>query len=290
MKFKSNEISHIFDICKAELIPIFTAQEATILCFRLIDFYAGIRKTDYYTNKNLRISESVMIKINYALKRLKKHEPLEYIFGETEFYSNTFKVNQHVLIPRPETEELVNWIELTHKEKDIHSILDIATGSGCIAISLKKIYSNSKVIAYDISEEALIIAKNNSILNKTEVDFSLQDILLSANTILPNKFSIIVSNPPYICEKEKVLMQKNVLEYEPSIALFVPNDNPMLFYKTIIEFSTNNLAINGWLYFEINENYGKEVIDLLQLHNFQDIELKKDLNNKDRMIRAKKVF
>lgn len=290
MKFKSNDIACIIDVCKEELSGIYTLQEINIISFRLLNFYASVSKIDFHTNRNIRISESVILKINNAIKRLKKHEPLEYILGETEFYGHKFIVNKAVLIPRPETEELIHWIEQNHKVQEIHSILDIATGSGCIAISLKKIYNNSKVDGIDISEEALNIAKKNALLNNTEVNFKIQDILLSININSKEKYSIIISNPPYICEKEKVLMQNNVLDYEPSIALFVPDEKPMLFYQAIIDFSIVNLEKNGWLYFEINENYGTEVCEILKNHNFQYIELKKDMNNKDRMIKAMKAF
>lgn len=290
MKFKSNDIACIIDVCKEELSNIFTLQEINIISFKLLNFYASVSKIEFHTNRNIRISESVILKVNNAIKRLKKQEPLEYILGETEFYGHKFIVNNAVLIPRPETEELIHWIEQSHKTEDIHSILDIATGSGCIAISLKNIYANSKVDGNDISEVALNIAKKNALLNNTEVNFKIQDILLSTNINSKEKYSIIISNPPYICEKEKGLMQNNVLDYEPSIALFVPDEKPMLFYQAIIDYSTVNLEKNGWLYFEINENYGKEVCELLKNHNFQYIELKKDINNKDRMIKAMKAF
>ncbi|NNK82549.1 MAG: peptide chain release factor N(5)-glutamine methyltransferase [Flavobacteriaceae bacterium] len=229
-------------------------------------------------------------KFQTAIDRLKVYQPIQYILGQTEFYGLKFKVNDSVLIPRPETEELVDWIIKASISKDKIRILDIGTGSGCIAISLAKHLPNAKVLALDISSKALKVAQENAKQNDVDVEFMHKNILSIPNYFLDSqdRFDIIVSNPPYVRQSEKTEMKPNVLENEPHIALFVDDDDALQFYKAIVQLSVNNLNKNGMLFFEINEYLGNEMIKLLQKFEFENIDLKQDLFGKDRMIKATK--
>jgi release factor glutamine methyltransferase len=225
-----------------------------------------------------------------SLELLKQQKPIQYILGETEFYGLPFKVNENTLIPRQETEELVEWIinEFGTRNSEFR-ILDIGTGSGCIAVSLAKNLPNAKVYALDVSREAIKVAKENAKLNSLDIEFIEADILSVCHADLvsgSHKFDVIVSNPPYVRNLEKELMQSNVLENEPHLALFVENENPLQFYKAITDFAISNLNQKGVLFFEINEYLGKEMIQLLSDSHFKDIELKQDMFKKDRMIRG----
>jgi release factor glutamine methyltransferase len=232
-----------------------------------------------------------------VLSELKKEKPIQYILGETEFYGLPFLVNENTLIPRPETEELVEWI-IKSTKYEIQStklrILDIGTGSGCIAISLAKNFPNAEVSAIDVSEKALATAKKNAEINKVEVDFINVDILKindlvelpTSNFQLPTQFDIIVSNPPYVRNLEKAEIKSNVLEYEPHLALFVEDTDALLFYRKIAQLAQQNLSENGKLFFEINQYLGKETVELLEDLGFKNIELKKDIYGNDRMIRS----
>lgn len=219
------------------------------------------------------------------IEELKSHKPLQYALGEATFYGLNFKVNENVLIPRPETEELVDWI-LQENTLQSPTILDVGTGSGCIAISLKKNIPNAKVFALDISEKALELAQENARHNQTEIHFLHRDIL--NNTLEDvSQFDIIVSNPPYIRDLEKKMMQANVLEYEPHLALFVSNENPLIFYDRISSLAQEKLQKNGILFFEINQYLGMEMQNLLQKKSFSEIEIRKDLNQNERMLKSK---
>ncbi|PCH75899.1 MAG: protein-(glutamine-N5) methyltransferase, release factor-specific [Flavobacteriaceae bacterium] len=248
----------------------------------------GFSRVDIVMEANSEINDAQLIKWQHALEDLKTYRPLQYIIGSTEFYSLPFNLNKHTLIPRPETEELVAWIleSVTDKQEKI-SILDIGTGSGCIAISLAKNLVNAQVTAYDISEEALIIARSNAILNNVSVTFKLMDILTA--TTLAQKFDIIVSNPPYVRDLEKKEIQKNVLEHEPHTALFVADNEPLIFYDKITALAKNHLKPTGRLFFEINQYLGKETKTLVQKYGFKEVTLKKDIFNADRMLGAKLV-
>ncbi|GAA4310941.1 peptide chain release factor N(5)-glutamine methyltransferase [Mucilaginibacter gynuensis] len=237
--------------------------------------------------------------LSRILSELQTGKPLQYVLGETEFYGLKFKVNPAVLIPRLETEELVEWIlgsvaglEVSGSGGEV-KILDIGTGSGCIAISLKKYLHVADVSAMDISPAALATAKANAVLNEVEVHFMEDDILNPAFKMDAlgvdedqSKFSIIVSNPPYVTLEDKLQMHTNVTDFEPHTALFVPEHDPLIFYRAIAEFANENLAANGLLFFEINESYGEQTVDLLKQNNFINIELKKDMSGRDRMIKA----
>ncbi len=247
--------------------------------------YLDLSATDLVLSKDKHMSESELLKFNFAVKDLKRYMPIQYILGETEFYGLKIKVDPSVLIPRPETEELVDWIIKDFKnESKILNIKDICTGSGCIAIALEKNLPNSVVSAIDISEDALETAKKNAILNNSAISFSLEDAL--AEIKREEKYDIIVSNPPYVTEGEKSLMQENVLDYEPHLALFVDNKDALKFYAAIAKWAYMHLKEKGKLYFEINEAKSQELTSLLAILGYKNIEVKKDLNEKHRMISA----
>jgi release factor glutamine methyltransferase len=253
----------------------------------LCEKYLGLSRIDLTLKKNEEISEANSENFKNAILRLKEFEPVQYIIGETEFYGLRFKVNKHSLIPRPETEELVDWVLSDTKAAKMEpkTLLDIGTGSGCIAISLAKNLPKIKVSALDLSSEALKIVKVNAQINEVEIDFLHLDILNLEQ--LPGKYDRIVSNPPYVREQEKKDMQANVLKYEPGSALFVSNDDPLLFYRKIAMLAKRHLNFGGLLYFEINEYLGNEMILLLQSLGFGKVTLKKDNFGKDRFIRCR---
>jgi len=271
----------------SELSEIYLETEIQSFFNILIEFQLNLSRIEVALQPDLEISEIAITFLQKAISELKINTPIQYIVGETEFYGLKFNVNENVLIPRPETEELIDWILENAKLKTQNpklKILDIGTGSGCIAISLAKNLSNTDVFALDISSEALKIAKKNAQLNKVDIYFSEIDIL---NTVdLPEKYNVIVSNPPYVRELEKELMQQNVLAHEPHLALFVKDNNPLLFYDRIAELAKKHLSKNGSLYFEINQYLGNKTVELLKQKGFQNVKLKKDLFGVDRMIKA----
>lgn len=242
-----------------------------------------IGNTTFFLRDEITLDETQQKMLHNAIERLKRAEPIQYILGETEFCDLTFKVNPSVLIPRPETSELVRWIVAENSARE-NSILDIGTGSGCIAISLAKMMPQATVTAWDISPEAIETAESNNKLNGTKVTFIEQDIFAPSNN--NEKYDIIVSNPPYIKEAEKENMESNVLNWEPHIALFVPNNDPLLFYRQIALKGTQLLKNGGRLYFEINREHGEETCAMLAEYGYTAIELRKDFADNDRMIRA----
>jgi release factor glutamine methyltransferase len=266
----------------------------------LLDYYPDTEIDSFFSMlslhilkmKRIDISQSLFSvvsgkkydKFQVAIERLKRYEPIQYVIGDTEFYGLEFKVNPSVLIPRPETEELVAWIIDEHKKKQQISILDIGTGSGCIAVALAKHLVNSTVYALDVSLEALSLAKENTLTNDVNVEFIEADIFDWNFGDL--QFDVIVSNPPYVRELEKEAMSANVLDHEPHLALFVKDDDALLFYRTISKVANKILKPNGQLYFEINESLGKDINDLLSNSGYSDVQLKKDHFQKDRMIKA----
>ena len=275
-------LKNIFKIHLKDLYPI---TEIESFFFQLIEHRIGLKRIDLALDPNQELTSDNEIYFTDVLSQLKKEIPLQYIIGETEFYGLPFNVNKNVLIPRPETEELVSWIieDVKNDSKKI-KILDIGTGSGCIAVSLAKNIPNAKVWALDISNQAIEIAQKNALLNKVDIQFINKDILKLDE--LNIEFDIIVSNPPYVRELEKAEIKNNVLENEPHLALFVKDQNPLLFYDKISDFAKNNLVHKGSLYFEINQYLGKETIGLLVKKGLGNIELRKDIFNNDRMIKA----
>jgi release factor glutamine methyltransferase len=244
----------------------------------------GFSTLELYGGKDKEISGNCLHELHEMLSRLKKNEPIQYIIGVEHFCGMTFEVDRNVLIPRPETCELVEWIVQDWSSKEACRILDIGTGSGCIAISLAKQIEGAKVEAWDISEGALQVARRNCVRNDAEVLLNRKDVLAA----LPEgmSYDVIVSNPPYICEKEKVDMDANVLDWEPEGALFVPDADPLLFYRKIAELGVSMLAEGGSLYFEINRAYGEQTVDMLVSLGYGNIELRKDSWGNDRMIKA----
>lgn len=292
MRIASNKITDILRFFRDELQAIYEKEELETIIEYCFEDYLNMKRPDIVLRANDTISESNLLKFNFAIKDLKKYKPIQYILGKADFYGLKFQVNEHVLIPRPETEELVDLIikeneELSTKSQEV-SILDIGTGSGCIPIALKKNIPFAKMYALDISIQAIEVAKQNALINNTDVNFIIDDILdpklnLRKQTPL---FDIIVSNPPYIGISEKDQMQKNVLDYEPHIALFVANEDPLLFYNAISNFALKHLKPKGKLYLEINQAYGGETKQLLESKGFKNIILIKDLNNKNRILRG----
>ena len=274
------KVSNIIPYFIKQLNGIVQEREIISLAYISIDFLLGYNRSDCIIHSDKDITSEVSDRIKQIIENLKTNKPIQQIIGETEFYELKFKVNEHTLIPRPETEELVKWI-LQH---EFTSALDIGTGSGCIAIALSK-NKGAEISAIDVSEYALLVAKENAKINEVKINFLLQDILKT--TSLP-KVDVIISNPPYILDMEKKLMLANVLDNEPHLALFVPNNNPLLFYKKIADLAFKSLSKNGLLFFEINEQFGKETVAMLSSIGFVDIKLKKDINDKDRMIKATK--
>ncbi|MCB0466992.1 MAG: peptide chain release factor N(5)-glutamine methyltransferase [Aequorivita sp.] len=270
---------------KIALSGLYPSEEIQSFFNILSEKYLNLSRIEIALNPERVISEEVSEKYQKALLRLKNYEPVQYIIGETEFYGLPFKVNKHTLIPRPETEELVEWIIDTSEFRiQDFGLLDIGTGSGCIAISLAKNLPDSKISALDISDEALKIARKNAEMNKVEVDFFQTDILNTKT--LPKKYDVIVSNPPYVRELEKKQMQQNVLNYEPDSALYVKDDDPLLFYRVISQLAKKHLQPNGKLFFEINEYLADELTELLKSEDFKNIEVKKDIFGKNRMIKC----
>ena len=252
----------------------------------LMEEYLSLERVYLITHPDFEIVPEKLTLLQSATKRLCQQEPIQYIVGKTEFYSFPFFVKASVLIPRPETEELVAWIleERDTRTEALLTILDIGTGSGCIPISLKKHLPKAAISAIDVSKEALTIAQKNAIQNAVEITFEERDILTTDN--LDQKFDIIVSNPPYVRELEKIDMKENVLNYEPQLALFVTNNDPLIFYRKIAQLAKAHLKEDGRLFFEINQYLGQETINLLYSLGFQKVLLKKDLFGNDRMIRA----
>ena len=259
-------------------IDNFSRREIISFAYLSIEKILGFSKSDCILNSNYILSDEDISSFEKIIVDIKKNIPIQYVLGETHFYNLKFNVNSSTLIPRPETEELVRYI-LSH---NFSSVLDIGTGSGCIAISIAK-NSNASIDAIDNSKEALEIAKSNAILNSVDVNFMFNDVF---GFSVIKKYDLIVSNPPYVLNSEKKYMCQNVIDYEPHNALFVEDSNPLIFYEKIALIASKNLNSNGLLFFEINEKFGEQIIDLLLKLNFVDIELKKDINGRDRIIKS----
>jgi release factor glutamine methyltransferase len=271
---------------KTELSMLYPAGEVESMTRQIIEWITGWDFTRQQINRNEPFTREQSEKINSIVARLKKHEPLQYILGETCFFGLKLKVSPAVLIPRPETEELVDLISKIGLPAGSR-ILDVGTGSGCIALALKSCFPEANVSACDISDEALSVATENSLINKLDVDFFKADIL-NWNVREWPVYTLIVSNPPYVTVSEKKQMQRNVLDFEPETALFVDDDNPLLFYRTIAGFAIKQLDHGGLLFFEINENFGPETVKMLCDQGFKEIRLLNDLQGKNRMVAARK--
>lgn len=278
-------LKEIRNIFHKELDELFPKEEVDHFFFMLIEHYLKLHRLDLALQPQLIISKEEESPLFDGLSQLKLERPIQYILGHTHFYGMDFSVNEHVLIPRPETEELVSWIIADLQDNPSQkTILDIGTGCGCIAITLAKYCSNVTVYALDVSEKALKIAMENAMSHKVSIEFIQADILQIDH--LDNTFDLIVSNPPYVRNMEKNLMKGNVLKYEPELALFVSNNDPLLFYRKITDFAKNNLNEKGRLYFEINQYLRKETEQLLNEQNFSEIEIRQDMFGNDRMLKA----
>lgn len=284
-------LREIKNIYHSELDAIYGKEEVNSFFYLLIEHYFDLERFILAIQPELVIDKKQETVIFQALSELKLEKPIQHIIGTTHFMDLDFKVNEHVLIPRPETEELVRWILDDHKNTaKILTILDMGTGSGCIPISLDKNLTDAKVFGLDISKDALKVAEENNALLNSDVKFYEADILsLDMETSakeLDEKFDIIISNPPYVLELEKAEMQNNVIDHEPSLALFVPDEDPLKFYSAVVNFAANHLNENGCLYLEINQYLGEETKQLLEKSNFKTIELRKDMFGNDRMIKG----
>ncbi|MGB1283745.1 MAG: peptide chain release factor N(5)-glutamine methyltransferase [Polaribacter sp.] len=307
-----------------KLSSLYPKTEIDTFFFLLVEEYLGFQRIDTVLKLGYIITKNQLSSLNIALKRLQKEEPIQYILGKTEFYGLPFLVDKNTLIPRPETEELVEWIlaEVSNFQGFRVSkfqgfkvskfqgfkvskltVLDIGTGTGCIPISLAKHLPNTTISAIDVSKKALKIAKKNAQLNAVDIDFFEADVLKirnlnviakeerlkqSQNNFFFNelKFNIIISNPPYVRELEKVTIKNNVLQNEPHLALFVEDNNPLIFYKKIADLAKNHLTKNGILFFEINQYLGKEIVKMLHKKGFKNIEIRKDLFGNNRMVKC----
>lgn len=283
LRFIFHPMKTIANIIREELSNHYPTGEVTALTRIIATELLGVSQMAFYLKDNITLTAEQKTLLFNTIERLKKHEPIQYIQGYSDFCGLRFKVTPATLIPRPETSELVEWIASEHSGK-IVNILDIGTGSGCIAISLANKLPDSKVTAWDISTAALAVAAENSRNNGTEVAFERVDIL--SYEPKSAQFDIIVSNPPYIKENEKSAMHNNVLDWEPHTALFVPDSDPLLFYRIIAEKGLQMLAPSGTLYFEINRAHGTETMKMLADYGYTDIELRKDFADNDRMIKA----
>lgn len=265
-----------------KLTPLFDSMEAESFFAITLEELKGWRRTDLALNPDAELSGEEIEKWNTVLGELETQKPIQYIFGKAHFYGLEFEVNPNTLIPRPETEELVEWIITENQHKGQLNLLDIGTGTGCIAISLAKNLPDASVSAIDVSEGALATAKRNAQHNTAEVNFILQDIL--AAETLPQVYDVIVSNPPYVRNLEKHEIKENVLQYEPHLALFVDDNDPLLFYRKIALLARTQLSPNGRLYFEINQYLGPETVQMLEDYGFVNVVLKKDIYGNDRMV------
>jgi release factor glutamine methyltransferase len=287
MQWTTNKLADLKKIYVKELCQYYDRKEAESLINILIKDFFNIERSSLVMNPDLRLSESEILKLHFGTKDLKKYKPVQYIVQQTDFLNTRVIVNENVLIPRPETEELVSLILSREKEtKGKLRVLDVGTGSGCIAITLQKNLLSSNVYGTDISADILKLAKENAVINNTNVKFLLFDILKQKSNPDLTNLDIIVSNPPYVTFSEKGIMKKNVLEFEPHQALFVPDDDPLLFYRVILQFSGKHLKNGGRVYFEINEKFGNEVVNLTVKHEFRNVELLQDINGKDRFVFA----
>lgn len=270
----------------SQLNGIYPISEVKALTRIIIEEVYGVPFYSLNSDKINNLSRSSLTKAEDIINRLKNREPIQYILGETEFYGLRFKIDENVLIPRQETEELVEWIISDNINYNDCTILDIGTGSGCIAVTLASKLTHASVYAWDISSGALSVAAENADRHGVNVKMSKQDVL--KEIVVSDRYDVIVSNPPYILESEKSEMEDNVLLFEPHQALFVTNDNPLLFYHRISDIANNLLNVGGRLYFEINRGMGDEIVRLLINKGYSDVQLRKDISGNQRMVKAEK--
>ena len=275
------------DQFKTKLVDLYDEGEVDSFFYMLLEEYNGLKKYQLALDPGLELTTDQQMLWDFATSQLQQFKPIQYIIGKAYFYEGVFAVNPSTLIPRPETEELVDLIIKDHPNPNL-KVMDIGTGSGCIAISLANFLNEAKVFAMDVSPKALEMAKHNAVVNKAKVEFILQSVLELDE--LPGAFDIIVSNPPYVRNLEKVEIKPNVLNHEPHLALFVEDEDPLIFYIKITELAIKNLKSDGILYFEINQYLGPETVQMIDNYKaFKNIELIKDMYGNDRIIRAVKI-
>lgn len=279
-------MKEIIQYIENELESLYQKTEVKAFVRLILEHVCGLNYTQQILLKDEHLKDAQKHEIRNIVKRLKTYEPVQYILGETEFAGMRLLVNPAVLIPRPETEELVQWIDETGISSK-SDVLDVGSGTGCIALAISKLIPDISVHAVDISEDALDVARNNAELNGLDVNF-LQADILNWEQYDWKKYGAIVSNPPYVRVSEKERMKANVLQYEPGNALFVPDSDPLIFYRCISELAEHSLEHNGWLFFEINESLGDEMKELVEQYGFNMVEVRKDLSGKDRMLRCRK--
>jgi release factor glutamine methyltransferase len=285
-------IGQVYTHLLTELKAVFAYEEAREMAFRLLEHHLQISRAKVMVQFSTEIPDSSLPPLALAMDELLAHKPLQYVLGKVQFLEGEFLVNKNVLIPRPETEELVQSVvkELKTVVTDVNfplKIIDIGTGSGCIAITIKNHFPDTIMFALDISEDALQVARTNAQNNRADVVFCQADILDFESLEGLPEFDIIISNPPYVLEKEKSLMQKNVLDYEPAEALFVPDNKPLLFYEAIADFASQYLRPGGYIFLEINESYGEELKSLYLKLGLKQVEIVKDLSGKDRFLHCR---
>jgi release factor glutamine methyltransferase len=268
-----------------EIGAVYDSEEASSIFYMALEQISNWNRSKLMQNHLKEVDSNELERYKEVIQELKSGVPIQHILQDAFFYGLHFEVNAHVLIPRVETEELIHWIVEAVHPAEIHSMLDIGTGSGCIAVTLKKNLPEAKVYAMDISAQALSVAKKNALANHTDVEFINANILDYQSDL---NLDLIVSNPPYIKEDERHAMHSIVLDHEPHQALFVSNENPLLFYKAIADFALTNLNENGYLFFEINEYLGEETVNMLSDKGLKNITLRKDMQGKDRMICCRK--
>lgn len=288
MKVPSNRLKTVRDYYAALLVPAYGANESAQLMRLLIKHFFGFDKLKMALEPELRLSESELLQLHFAVKDLLNNKPIQYVLGETEFYGRRFITKAGALIPRPETEQLIDYIISKEKRQKPLSILDIGTGSACLAISLALEFPEAKVTAFDVSPEALQVARENAALHEVEVDFIQADLLTEKQLYFEKQADIIVSNPPYVRQSEQSLMHKNVTEWEPGLALFVPDADPLVFYRALAEFAAKSLNSGGSIWVEINEAFAPEVRTVFDQNGLVNATSFKDFHEKDRFVRAEK--
>lgn len=289
MKIRANNLKSIYDFFKSELIEFYSQNEIKLFFEIALENYLGLKFSDFQFNPKFNVSESELLKFNFCVKDLKKNKPIQQIVGNTIFYGFPFKVNEHVLIPRPETEELVELI-LKDFPNQKASFIDAGTGSGCIPISLVLKNKNLKAYAIDISTEALKVAKENAVSHNIEISFYKLDILKDDFSTINSEieFDFVVSNPPYIKPSEQKYMSNNVLNFEPHLALFSPEEDYLIFYRNIISKFLKQLKSGGYFYFEINQKARNDMFNLMQSFGLINIMIMKDISGNDRFAKAQK--
>lgn len=269
---------------RQELFSTYEINEIEAMIHYCFEEICGMGRIDVMTRSEDQLDAEVVERFDEVVDRLKQHEPIQYIFGHSRFYGLDIKLNKHVLIPRPETEELVHWMATEQRKASIHSILDIGSGSGCIALAMKDQFPEAQVAGVELSPEAIEVARANARHNKLDVHFVQSNILDQPHHL--GAYDLIVSNPPYVTRAQMDHMLPNVLNHEPHLALFIEDDDPLKFYKAIAQFCKKHLQADGVLYLEINEDLAPDTVSLLESHNFTRTTIKKDLSGKFRMVKA----